>query len=92
MSPHAQAFSTRAIRKHPESDRELRLSDISGSWLPYRADGCMLAICWGHTQQYWAPLHDFDQTAQATLIRLCREHDRDVNRLTLMSRRGAKER
>ena len=45
--------------------------DISGKWFPSIKDGSFVVI-WGHSNNCFAYLHDFDSESQKTLINECK--------------------
>jgi hypothetical protein len=40
----------------------------------------VFAVVWTtHAGDFWAALHDFEQSAQRRLLEVCRQHDHDAN-------------
>jgi hypothetical protein len=67
-------------RIFPRDGRRLDLGAIRGPWRPSGAvHGCgVFAVIWStRNADYWAPLHDFEPSAQLRLIELCRHLDVD---------------
>lgn len=68
-------------RFHPVRGRLLTLNNVRGPWRPSGTVGGVgvFAVVWStHSGDFWAPLHDFEPSAQLRLIEQCRWADMEA--------------
>ena len=69
-------MTSHSVRRfHPVRGRLLTMSSIRGPWRPSGTVGCLgvFAVMWStRSGELWAPLHDFEPSAQLRLIEQCR--------------------